>query len=287
MPSNRVTLFDLDGELVRTFQAEARFEGYGSPRPIEALLVGGSAAAVPYNPPLGTIERVWAPFTIGPVERPRRTEVFEVSRPPGLLVPPVMMRGALPFPIPPLFAIAPDGSRIDRVGWVDEDANHLEIRSFAPTGDVAREFSIPYRARLTPESFVERQIDALVPGVESALSESARLRGESRPRGVRERVREAVAAPRFLPPIDKALIDAEGRLWVRTFSADPTRRRWTVVTNDRISFCVEGLATADIQTAKGDTVWAVEVDQLDVPTLVAYALEDVDASEGIAACGLD
>lgn len=77
-----------------------------------------------------------------------------------------------------------------------------------------------------------------------------------------------------VPPIDRTLVDSDGRLWVRSYLLpDDETQRWTIWRGADRLFAVEMARGWVLFDASGDLILVKETDQLDVPSAVVRRME--------------
>jgi hypothetical protein len=119
--------------------------------------------------------------------------------------------------------------------------------------------------RLTPSeqrSWVRNRAESLLPHFPS--------------RQAAERaVRAALHVPQYLPPVRRVIVGADRRIWVLR-EESVTEDRWAVhAEGGQLVATVFIEAGAVLHEAHADTVWAVRLDENDVPQVVLYRLERI------------
>jgi hypothetical protein len=135
-----------------------------------------------------------------------------------------------------------------------------------------------------PNRYTDAALDSLV-------ARSARIPGgaynprtgpDPTPEGVdiedvKRRIRAAMDFPEFQPPIAAAVAGDDGALWLRREDDGGATYRWLILRPDGSP---RGVLTLPrgllVRWSSGDTFWAVENDDLDVPWLVRYRVTDGD-----------
>lgn len=87
-------------------------------------------------------------------------------------------------------------------------------------------------------------------------------------------LRDRLYLPATLPPASSVFVGRDGRVWVgRERPGGRLGGDWDVFSTDGVlEIEVTAPASVDLRAAADAVVWGVEIDELDVPTLVRYAL---------------
>lgn len=169
---------------------------------------------------------------------------------------------SVPFYPEPMWTVSPDGGRIVTLitNVQDDDGGAFTVRVYDPTG-----------AQLATRafSFDGETVDA--GGVDSILG--ARAEGARFPemaRAYRTEVPDRV--PPVYPPTEDLVVDSDHRIWIRLRATDEGSP-WLVLNSDA-GAVGRVLLPEDVSvaTARGDRVWAVERDELDVESVVRFRL---------------
>lgn len=183
--------------------------------------------------------------------------------------------GAHPFPDAALIAYAPDGARVvivDRTAPTDPSSAHITIVSLHPAGDTIWSRSYVYQPQVLPSA----EIDSILGRRISSFQSFARLEGRLSDDEAENAYRQSVPVPSYRPPLQRALVGAEGDIWLEWASAPGEGTAWWVLdaTGEPIA-SVRRAERLDIRAVGREHVWAVITDSLDVPYLVRYRIEDM------------
>ncbi|MEQ9569568.1 MAG: hypothetical protein RLN75_05215, partial [Longimicrobiales bacterium] len=87
-------------------------------------------------------------------------------------------------------------------------------------------------------------------------------------------LRDRLFLPATLPPASSVFVGRDGRVWIgRERPGGRLGGDWDVFSPDgTLEMEVTAPASVDLRAADAAVVWGVEVDDLDVPSLVKYAL---------------
>jgi hypothetical protein len=114
--------------------------------------------------------------------------------------------------------------------------------------------------------------------VERALDEHVRGLGQTRIRtpqaaALRRQLRERLYRPRFLPPVTALVLGRDGTIWLRREELGRSMAWWHVLdARGRIIGRAWVPASLDVRYADRTQLWAVELDENDVPTLVRFRI---------------
>ena len=156
-----------------------------------------------------------------------------------------------------------NGPRADGMGRV-------RVRKITETGRFLAEEEVPVPAIRIEDSDVDLVIERLVGGMSTSFGG-----GAGRARTMRRRVREALYSPEYWPGVDRAVIDDEGRRWLRRWGTEGPGERWILLDGDaKILANVAMPADFEFHTAKGGRIWGVQLDDFDLPTITELALRE-------------
>jgi hypothetical protein len=132
-------------------------------------------------------------------------------------------------------------------------------------GDTVFHRSFHYHPRPIDAAFV----DSLILPQARAYARSAGIDADV----VAASFRDAIELPGFLPPISSGRVMADSSLWL-TREYDPVAgARWIVLDPDgAVRGALELPRTATVYWSRGDVLWTVVRDELDVPWLVKYRM---------------
>jgi hypothetical protein len=181
--------------------------------------------------------------------------------------------GSQPFGDSPLVRAAPDGSGLVLVErWAAEDADraHFTVTRIDPSGKVLFSKQYRYRARPMPKAVSDSVFEATVVNVLPGIGRfvSSRAQAEAR-------VREALYLPSHLPPITGAVIGQDGTIWLRREDLGNESVEWLVLGEDgAVLGALRAPRGLQILRAERGSIWGVEQDELDVPYVVKYRVEE-------------
>lgn len=175
-----------------------------------------------------------------------------------------------PFTDSPLTAVSPDGSAVVMVrrnAASRPDSTVFSVQRLHHSGRVTLARNYRYRPQPLTREMVERAVDDQVGGL-----------GETRIRTpeasvLRRQIRQNLYRPRFLPPVTQLVLGRDGTMWLRREDLGREMAWWHVLdAGGRI--IARAWVPAGVRVAYADRtqIWAVELDELDVPTLVKYRI---------------
>lgn len=178
------------------------------------------------------------------------------------------LAGRQPLSDDPLLAVSPTGDAfvvIDRA-IVEKKPHSFSVTRHSVSTNRTTKRTFPVEpiifSRSLRNAFIEQEVATLV----------ERSNGMFNSVSLKSAFTKALFAPKYYAPIDQALIDLEGRVWIaNTLGASQSPRNWTVLdVNSRPIWTVELPGTVNVMSAKGDEVWGVGKDDADVPYVVRY-----------------
>jgi hypothetical protein len=176
-------------------------------------------------------------------------------------------QGEQPFTRRPLVRMGPLGRHLHIIEFPVESDGKAVVRVTKLTSSADTVYSRSYSFPKIPIPGSIR--DSVYDAVANALS-----RGDSplftRAAGERE-ARDKVEIPAYYPPADAAFADEDGRLWLRVGVPVEAMSLWEILgpTGERMGQ-VRVPAGADLRYGRGENVWGIEWDELDVPYVVRY-----------------
>jgi hypothetical protein len=181
-------------------------------------------------------------------------------------------RGTSYFPQPfadsPLLAVAPDGTSIilvQRAAATRPAQATFSVRSITPSGQATFARNYVYRPLALEARTFERAVEEQVSGMTEA--------GIPRPQAaaLRRELRDALYRPRYLPPVTAVVVGRDGTVWLKREDLDREMDWWHVLdARGRLIGRAWVPANITVRYADRTQLWAVELDELDVPTLVRY-----------------
>ncbi len=273
-PVPRLSRFLLDGRHLGDRRLEILDRGMpmSAPESITALLRDGWTLTVPSAFPAGRRERVAVPVLLGRLDSGEHRPVGARWMPPGFHVPGVGVFGQRPFiPIPPLVAVAGDGSGFAIAAWDEGRPGELRLARFDPDGTEAWTRTLPLPAtRVSPgvrSAMVEEAVEVATPMVEQARRMGQPVRGS-----VESLVREGLHLPEHHAPVDRVVVGGDGGIWLRR-GGEGASREWIVLGPEgtpRFTFPLpEGMT---VRAVLGDSAWATGVGEYEVPYVVRLDL---------------
>ena len=171
-----------------------------------------------------------------------------------------------PFRDTPLWDVTPDGSNlviVTRIAAASGRRASFSIRKFHYSGRTIFAKTYRYTPRPLPADAEKKAVDEHVSGLASA-----RIRTSSNG-DVRKAIREALYLPRYMPPVTSMVLGRDGTIWLRREETGRSTVSWNVLGPDgRVVARVDLPAKLDVRYADRNQVWGIELDELDVPTLV-------------------
>ena len=265
----RVCTFLTDGTHVRTWRLEPIDLGVrlSAPQTITALLEGPYALAVPTGLPQG-VGRTELPVLVGDRAFQESQTVLKVVKPQGLYVEGVASFALAPFPIPPLVAVAGNGSGLIEADW-EEEGGGLTLTRYGPSGGI--EWTRQLQSDTEP---VSREVrDSLISeglSLAGAYLQSAQRRGTLGRGSLRDVVADGLPLPTHFPPASQVRLGLDGSVWIRSGGFQEPAD-WTVLdAHGELRFKVQLPGKFRLQDATLRTVWGSTVDALDIPYVVRY-----------------
>lgn len=145
-----------------------------------------------------------------------------------------------------------------RAGWSADTRWVLVDR----TGDTLYVRRFPYRGVPIPENLGDSAMQAV----------ADRWRDRGRPE-VAEAFEEQVTIPPVYPPVESALVGRDGTLWIRLRDTDEGRPYLALDTEGEPIGTAFLPRSAEVLAADRSHLWTVERDEVDVPSVVRYQVE--------------
>lgn len=286
----RFSYFDLDGRLLRSRTVPIDLGGPGAsspPRP-EGLLPDGTLFGSPpawsrevakgtitervvlrldeRSMPLDTLFRQPLSNTTWAIEDPKSTRGFGSY-------------GAQPFSDTEMVRLGPSGSdlvRVERTVPVTPEEASFRVSRVSLAGDTLFSREIRY----TPEPIAPTLVDSLVRMRGKSMERIAtRMPGAPTPARAEELAREALYLPAFHPPVSELLVGRDGSIWLQREVVDGDTANWLVLSaNGGVAGTVSAPRRLRIMAAEERRIWGMETDELDVPYIVRYRVEEEDAT---------
>ena len=179
---------------------------------------------------------------------------------------------SLPVPAAPatdeIVTDAPGGGlfTVERPLATTAASGEFTVTRATAAGDTLYSRSFHYR----PHPWSAAAIDSLIASRDGTLESMA-----VDIQAGREAMRKAISLPDFQPGIRSATAGSDGSLWLRSENAASADVRWLLLNPEGVP---RGVITtsrsATLREADGTGAWFVEPDELDVPWLVRYRIED-------------
>lgn len=279
---NRVTWFDLDGELIDTesFTRErgataddpAMGPAYPTHRLADGTFFGRQSGVLPQVMDRdSTLTRYLHLDDQSAVLHSLVTYGFR--RRDGMAVPSPTGSGWLygyqSFADAPLVAVSPargEALLVERPVYTGEGRATYRLTRLSMSGDTVLQREVEYEPLPVGQDVVERVVDALVAQWGNQLRDSGV--DEST---LQELARGALFVPEFYPPISAAGLGEDGSIWVRDAYSETGRIPWKV-------FDAEGLPVAQVPVSTSfqfrvgwrDELWGVTTDNRGVPYVARY-----------------
>ncbi len=113
-----------------------------------------------------------------------------------------------------------------------------------------------------------------IDSVIKSVSERASRRTFPNRREAARAIRDVLYQPDFLPPVTGAVIGRDGTVWIKRESIPGDSIAWNVI--DELGNMVGVLTLPKnlrVRQVQRDLVWAVELDEFDVPYVVRFRVE--------------
>ena len=274
----RVTRFlRSSGKLLDTTPREERHDESDTTliwRPV-AFLEGDGVLAMADDPGYflrRPTERTRIPIAVAGRNLEERHLLGAVPFPAGLFAPPFTFAFG-PFPVSPIYAAAPDGSRVVTLTWdYERERGVTRVRAYDPHGGVrldhvyvGRIHAVPRRVR---DSLLAAAAQTLRP-----LAERNRKRGLPAPSDLEGAVKEGLPIPADFPAYQKVVVGVDGSIWLRSmrFLGDTL---WQALDADgRPAFSVAMPSGVTVRQASLQQVWATAKGEYDAPLILRYRIE--------------
>jgi len=181
--------------------------------------------------------------------------------------------GRQPFGDRPLSSMTDNGYLVvDRHAHEGEGPGILRLTLIGLAGDTLIDHATRYETERLPSSVVDSVADARGAGMHSFMSR----RDPGLALGaVQARVREAMYAPSFLPPVDEMVIAHDGDIWLRRSSLGVEDREWWIFDSAlELAGRVVTPAGLAVRAIVGEDLWGVLTDELGVSYIVRYQLRE-------------
>ena len=173
------------------------------------------------------------------------------------------MLGAHPHRQSPMVRAFPDGSGIltvERYAATTAGEASFRVRVVDNRGNVRSDWRVPYHP-LSAEGWRDQYL--------AEMTDDMMERSGSVDRAFLSAIEGSLADLAFYPPATEAVAGSDGSVWLRREAAGADSVRWDVFANDGRPLGSTSLGSElRILRASLDEVWAVELDELDVPFVV-------------------
>jgi hypothetical protein len=175
-----------------------------------------------------------------------------------------------PFTDSPLIAVAPDGSGVvivRRNAAARPDSTVFSVQGIDPSGRVSLARNYRYKPVPLSADAVERAVERQIGGLAASRIRTPEAAVVSR------QTREKLYRPRFLPPVTRVVVGRDGTIWLRREDLGRDMAWWHVL-DSRGRIIARAWVPANLRVEYADRthIWGVELDELDVPTLVKYRI---------------
>jgi hypothetical protein len=267
----RITIFDLDGNVVRTIAAVGGGEWLKTVPPSKDFL---STRLLPFqllpdNVALGVgmvpavlfqegkvsampiLRMDWEGVANGVVaNRGAGHGMFSMPRDGRQVV-----IGQHPFTADPKVMVSPDGKHIAIVDVKDGASPTIRITYVSTRGDTLRRSEVPF----TPLPIDKATLDSVI----GQLVKAAKMPGGE------ATIREALLVPKYNWPIGQTLLEPNGTAWIQIRANTPVADWLIVSPAGKLVEIVKAPRQVDIRLVK-DGIWAVVPDEDDVPSVIRY-----------------
>lgn len=290
----RLHLFDREGTLLSSSlfdRVSVPLHAPGSsslmsPRWMDAdgLFVGGQSLMTPSSDPGGpdTVDIPRIRFSADG-EIVDTADSYPLARFTGTIETASVGRSTYRMPVPPattpLRVLHADGRlRIDRS--LADSLAAIRIVRFSPRGDSLSSRLLGYRPQGFPAAVLDAEARdaAHVEGSMSVLTPDGidrweRLAEDSS--AARAEIRARMDWPEFQSPVRSTELTTTGELWLLREDEGGATERWTILdANDLPRGELEVPRDLPIRLIRGDTIWTVETDELEIPWVVRYQVEE-------------
>lgn len=271
LPSPRISMFLDDGSHVSTVRTPSFDFGYPLTMPpsVSGYLRGGKAWIEAEGSVVDAERPVELPLVVGDRELREADSLFTIANPRGRLA----GQAFAPFPVPPFYHVAADGSAIVVADWSDAEPGKVQIEFHAMGSGEGGSWALDFAERPVPPHVRDSVIAG---GVQAVHDLAERLRAQGIPEGSfrtsmsRAEVEESVFLPAHYPPLRQVRMGLDSTLWIQLMN-DLNAGAW-------VAFDLEGKPIFQVtlpdgitvQQASATTVWGTGRDELDVPFLVRF-----------------
>jgi hypothetical protein len=277
----RVTLFGSDGTFVRTFAHPLVEHGdslqvvlpYAFSPEGAGLAVVSSRPGVIYDGDLPIVrydaERGVVQDEVGSLTEGLSVAIRWQGAP--------LASGMHPMSDAPISAFAPDGHRIVIVDRSTDQVSDPAVSAVALTysGDTLWSRQFEY----VPIPVAQNEVDSILEARIASFQRFTQLEGRLTDEQAAEAYRTSVQMPRHVPPIRAARLGLDGRTWLQWDApAGVPSDVWILSPDGELLMALRPTQVLNILSVDGDYLWALELDELDVPFLVRYRIGERVAS---------
>lgn len=280
MGARKMEIFSLDGEPVATLRIEIPADPGGAPAVALAYLASGHLIAGPAFTSIGAaVDGTLEHETFYLVDRDGEVLDTLYRRPvpgtdfvQGELGERRMFMGPHPLSERPERAFFPDGSGmvvVERWEASAPDSASYRVKVWNAIGDLEVDRPIPY-VPMSAEGWLEREIAEMREGSADAPQDRRAMTER-----MIDEIRKNSSARQFVPPVTRIVAGGDGTILVRREEAGADSVRWDLLerSGERVGTFSTPTDVA-IEAANSDEIWAVVTDELDVPYVVRYRLEE-------------
>lgn len=286
----RFSYFDVDGGLLhsRTIPINLGGAGESSPPRPEGLLPDGTIFGSPpawsrevakgtitervvlrldeRSMPLDTLFRQPLRNTTWAIEDPNSTRGFGSY-------------GAQPFSDTEMVQFGPSGSdlvTVERRVPTTADGASFRVSRISLAGDTLFSREISY----APTPIDPVLVDSLVRMRGESMGRiAARMPGAPTPARAEELARASLYLPAFHPPVSQLLVGRDGSIWLQREVVNGETADWLVLSPaGGIAGTLSAPRRMRILAAEERRIWGMETDELDVPYIVRYRVEEEEAT---------
>ena len=171
-----------------------------------------------------------------------------------------------------IVAIPPDGSEfiaVDRSAAGTGEEEVVWVHRIALTGDTILSRGLRY----VPVPLATAWIDSVSAEL-ATRGAAARNMTEDR---LTEILSDQIPWPNHHPPVSQVIPASDGSIWLRREMSSPDSVRWDLLDSGLQAVAHTYLpASSNVMRASRESIWAVELDHLDVPWIIRYEVQETD-----------
>lgn len=161
---------------------------------------------------------------------------------------------------------------VERQGAEADTTSSYEVRIVSASGEITSRTRIPYDP-IPSEAGMQAFLVELRTSLEERDVHPDDLRA------ILHGAREGFVAFPFLPPVSALRVGSDGRIWVAREALGRETVRWDVVDPAVSAHVAHVRLPADetVYESRGDRVWVVRTDELDVPVIIEYVIREASS----------